>query len=86
MSVKPETCLLLKLGSCRACDNVQKAQRKFRWTPMSPEQASREVGQLLCPSGLKPSVELLINTEASFTMGARRVENTVFDGTMDSIA
>lgn len=78
MSTKPEICILLKLGSCRGCANVSQAQLKFRWTPMSPQQAAREVGKELCPPGLKPATELLVNTEALFTMGARRAENTVF--------
>jgi hypothetical protein len=73
-------CLQLKTGSCAGCDILPIAERKFRWTPMSPEQAAREVSKEYCPNNARMQVQHLVNHDASHSFGMRREENTDFDG------
>lgn len=75
---RPENdrCALTQLGSCPpSCNVLSVAIRMIRWRGMTPEDAAKQTGKDLCPSGCKPQIEKGRNKQASWGFGQRREEN-----------
>lgn len=73
-----DSCIKEKLGTCRGCSIMEMAVMLMRWQAHTLESARESIAQDYCP--VHPDdVGRYTNKEASYSMGQRRGENTIFD-------